>query len=87
VLDLMWFADPPDLGVKGFEPDGTNPALRSVLAQMIEEYARHCGHADLLRERSTAASVSDSGSDNSASRSNASILYVPLTSTRRPEWH
>jgi hypothetical protein len=25
--------------------------LRSVLVHMIEEYARHCGHADLLRER------------------------------------
>ena len=26
---------------------------------MIEEYARHCGHADLLRNGSTAASASD----------------------------
>ncbi|HEY9482989.1 MAG TPA: DinB family protein [Micromonosporaceae bacterium] len=25
--------------------------LRVVLVHMIEEYARHCGHADLLRER------------------------------------
>lgn len=25
--------------------------LREVLVHMIEEYARHCGHADLLRER------------------------------------
>ena len=25
-------------------------ALREVLVHMIEEYARHCGHADLLRE-------------------------------------
>ena len=44
-------ADSPDLGVKGLEPDGSSPALRSVLVHMIEEYARHCGHADLLRER------------------------------------
>jgi uncharacterized damage-inducible protein DinB len=44
-------ADAPDLGVNGFEPDGSSPALRSVLVHMIEEYARHCGHADLLRER------------------------------------
>jgi uncharacterized damage-inducible protein DinB len=44
-------ADSPDLGVKGSEPDGSSPALRSVLVHMIEEYARHCGHADLLRER------------------------------------
>ncbi|WHT22023.1 DinB family protein [Crossiella sp. CA-258035] len=26
-------------------------ALRRVLVHMIAEYARHCGHADLLRER------------------------------------
>jgi uncharacterized damage-inducible protein DinB len=25
--------------------------LRDVLVHMVEEYARHCGHADLLRER------------------------------------
>lgn len=25
--------------------------LRWILVHMIEEYARHCGHADLLRER------------------------------------
>ncbi len=26
------------------------PSLRWILVHMIEEYARHCGHADLLRE-------------------------------------
>ncbi len=31
---------------------GANGAvLRDILVHMIEEYARHCGHADLLRER------------------------------------
>jgi uncharacterized damage-inducible protein DinB len=44
-------ADTPDLSVKGVNRDGTSVALRSVLVHMIEEYARHCGHADLLRER------------------------------------
>ena len=44
-------ADSPDLDVEGFDRDGGSPALRSVLVHMIEEYARHCGHADLLRER------------------------------------
>jgi uncharacterized damage-inducible protein DinB len=44
-------ADSPDLGVKGIYGDGNSVELRSVLAHMIEEYARHCGHADLLRER------------------------------------
>jgi uncharacterized damage-inducible protein DinB len=40
-----------DLGVMGTMADGTQIALREVLVHMIEEYARHCGHADLLRER------------------------------------
>jgi uncharacterized damage-inducible protein DinB len=31
-------------------PDGTSPSLRWILCHMIEEYARHNGHADLLRE-------------------------------------
>jgi uncharacterized damage-inducible protein DinB len=31
-------------------PDGRTPNLRRILADMIEEYARHTGHADLLRE-------------------------------------
>ncbi len=44
-------ADSPDLGIKGVMEDGTGIALREVLVHMIEEYARHCGHADLLRER------------------------------------
>jgi uncharacterized damage-inducible protein DinB len=30
--------------------DGRSPSLRWILAHMIEEYARHNGHADLLRE-------------------------------------
>ena len=32
-------------------PDGRAPSLRWILVHMIEEYARHNGHADLLRER------------------------------------
>ena len=44
-------ADSPDLGVRAPMRDGTTVALRDVLVHMIEEYARHCGHADLLRER------------------------------------
>ena len=39
----------PDLGVTGTHDDG-EIELREVLVHMIEEYARHCGHADLLRE-------------------------------------
>jgi uncharacterized damage-inducible protein DinB len=31
-------------------PDGRSPSLRWILFHLIEEYARHNGHADLLRE-------------------------------------
>ncbi len=31
-------------------PDGRIPSLRRLLIDMIEEYARHVGHADLIRE-------------------------------------
>jgi Protein of unknown function (DUF664) len=47
VPDPEVVAEAPDLGLTG--PDGT--VLREVLVHMIEEYARHNGHADFLRER------------------------------------
>jgi len=31
-------------------PDGRSPSLRWILVHMIEEYGRHNGHADLIRE-------------------------------------
>jgi hypothetical protein len=31
-------------------PDGRTPTVRDMLLDMIEEYARHTGHADILRE-------------------------------------
>ncbi len=31
-------------------PDGEAPSLRWILVHLVEEYARHNGHADLLRE-------------------------------------
>jgi uncharacterized damage-inducible protein DinB len=34
-----------------FTRRGARFSLRWVLVHMIEEYARHCGHADFLRER------------------------------------
>ena len=41
-----------DLGqlAKRTWPNGDSPSLRWILVHMIEEYARHNGHADLLRE-------------------------------------
>jgi len=41
-------AEHPDLGERLGE-EGI--AVRELLVHRIEEYARHCGHADLLRER------------------------------------
>jgi len=40
-----------DLGVTGVDGDGEPISLRELLVHMVEEYARHNGHADLLRER------------------------------------
>ena len=40
-----------DLGFTREAGDGQPIALRSVLLHLIEEYARHSGHADLIRER------------------------------------
>jgi uncharacterized damage-inducible protein DinB len=41
----------PNLEVAGSYGKGQVIRLREVLVHMIEEYARHAGHADLLRER------------------------------------
>lgn len=46
----------PDLGrwntgTSDFGPEGGDLQLRDALVGQIVEYARHCGHADLLRER------------------------------------
>ncbi|MGE0141515.1 MAG: DinB family protein [Ilumatobacteraceae bacterium] len=52
-----YVADAPSLDVTGGDPNnehgsgGGSISLREVLVGMIEEYARHMGHADLLRER------------------------------------
>ena len=49
-----WVADVPetDLGQELVIPgrDGEVVTIRDLLVHMIEECARHCGHADLLRE-------------------------------------
>jgi Protein of unknown function (DUF664) len=31
-------------------PDGHHASLRRLVLDLIEEYARHTGHADLIRE-------------------------------------
>jgi hypothetical protein len=46
----MLVAAAPSLDVRGFRRRGWF-SLRWVITHMIEEYARHNGHADLLRER------------------------------------
>ncbi len=52
----MSFADTfvtaaPDLDILGDDTWRGTVSLRWVLVHLIEEYARHNGHADLLRER------------------------------------
>jgi hypothetical protein len=50
-------AEAPSLDIAGDDPlnnhgsGGGSMSLREALVGMIEEYARHMGHADLLRER------------------------------------
>jgi hypothetical protein len=44
-------ASAPDLDVTGHNSWHGAISLRWVLIHMVEEYARHLGHADLLRER------------------------------------
>ena len=46
----QYVADAPDLEITGTYSGG-KISLREVLVHMVEEYARHNGHADLLRER------------------------------------
>jgi uncharacterized damage-inducible protein DinB len=45
------FARDTDLDFVGKDGRGNPVSLRELLVHMIEEYARHNGHADLLRER------------------------------------
>ncbi|UYM06054.1 DinB family protein [Solicola gregarius] len=35
---------------RAVDVDGEPAPIRDILLHMVEEYARHCGHADLLRE-------------------------------------
>ncbi|GGY94561.1 hypothetical protein GCM10010343_19830 [Streptomyces avidinii] len=44
-------AEAPDLEVEAVDAWRGTVSLRWVLIHMVEEYARHNGHADLLRER------------------------------------
>ncbi|GIG62226.1 hypothetical protein Lfu02_65980 [Longispora fulva] len=46
--DIVSAAALDDLGARA---DGTSVTLRWILLRVLEEYARHNGHADLLRER------------------------------------
>ncbi len=40
----------PDQLIRHTWPDGRTPSLRRMMVDLIEEYARHTGHADLIRE-------------------------------------
>ena len=45
-----WLDEPTELGAVVHLPRGGEASVRDILIHMVEEYARHCGHADLLRE-------------------------------------
>lgn len=45
-----WLDSPFDLGSMVTMANGEQASVRDILIHMVEEYARHCGHADLLRE-------------------------------------
>jgi uncharacterized damage-inducible protein DinB len=45
-----WLDHGPDLDATVTTPRDEQAGVRDILIHMIEEYARHCGHADLLRE-------------------------------------
>ena len=44
------YADGPDAHTATAWATGRPPSLRRLMVDMIEEYARHTGHADLIRE-------------------------------------
>jgi hypothetical protein len=56
-LATRFVAEAPSLDITGDDPlnqhgsGGGAMSLREALVGTIEEYARHLGHADLLRER------------------------------------
>ena len=50
VAQVLDSGDGLGYSAKGTFSDGRSPSLRWILCHMIEEYARHNGHADLLRE-------------------------------------
>ena len=47
---LLTYATLESFDVSPLKTSGEDASVRDILIHMIEEYARHCGHADLLRE-------------------------------------
>jgi uncharacterized damage-inducible protein DinB len=45
-----WLDELTDLDAMARTARGEPASVRDILIHMVEEYARHCGHADLLRE-------------------------------------
>ncbi|WP_036964275.1 DinB family protein [Promicromonospora kroppenstedtii] len=50
-LDSVTDLGTGNAGVSDFGPEGEDLQLREAVLGQIVEYARHCGHADILRER------------------------------------
>lgn len=49
-VDLLLERDGLGQSARWTAADGGHPTLRWILVHMVEEYARHNGHADLIRE-------------------------------------
>jgi hypothetical protein len=56
-------------------PEATKPiSLRWIFQHMIEEYARHNGHADLLRERIDGSTSGRTGGRHSDSSIDSNLI-------------
>lgn len=63
-------------------PDGQRPSLRRMLCDLIEEYGRHTGHADLLRE-AVDGRVGEDPPEDWRPRPGGSDASSPLSDDRR----
>ena len=69
-------------------PDGRHASLRRLLCDLIEEYGRHTGHADLLRESVDGLTGEDppAGWQAKGSRSRVLAPDRPSGERRVPGW-
>ncbi|HEX6337323.1 MAG TPA: DUF664 domain-containing protein [Jiangellaceae bacterium] len=84
-----WLDGEVDLDAVVLTPRGDQEtSVRDILIHMIEEYARHCGHADLLREcidgRTGLQSDSNSSTLSASHRANSAGAQRPVELSSAP---